>query len=159
MKARLVLFLLCLSFLSGCFQKVRLYPVSGPLSFRTPPPIYAAKIAGAFKAGNISATLENGEVCKGSWEAVSNRPTSNSNPSTSNVTSPDMTSAWDAVYGQGYYVAHVLGTRLHIHGVLNGDQGTILHVDAYRTEDANGDLNTPRGVAVDNKGNTYKMAF
>src|ERR1035441_5547048 len=96
--------------LSGCYLNARLYPVNGPLSARTPPPIYAARISGAIRSGSFSATLENGEVCKGSWTSISNSPKQNNgHVSVDDSSAPELVSAWDTVYGQGFYRANVLG--------------------------------------------------
>jgi hypothetical protein len=56
--------------------------------------------------------------------------------------------AWDAIYGQGYFVAHLLGQSCG-HSVMTGSKGTVLQVE----------FNFPRGVAIDNKGNLYKLVW
>lgn len=66
MKARFAPVLLCVSVLSGCYLNGRLYPVQGPASAQTPPPIYAARISGGLRSGSFTATLQNGERCTGS---------------------------------------------------------------------------------------------
>ncbi|MGB6803488.1 MAG: hypothetical protein WBE31_14575, partial [Candidatus Sulfotelmatobacter sp.] len=62
---------------------------------------------------------------------------------------PNLAFAWDAVYGEGFFVAHILGNEFG-QGVFTGNQGTVLQVET---------LDGRNGVAVDNKGNTYKMVW
>jgi len=159
MKARFAPALLCVCMLSGCYLNGRLYPVQGPASAQTPPPIYAARISGGFRSGTFTATLQNGEHCTGRWAQVSTKPTSHqtSNPTLSPA---DISKAWDTVYGPGFYTAHVLGAPIHIHGVVNGDKGTVLQVDAYRNPGAGEDaLESRKGIAFDTNTNIYKLIF
>jgi hypothetical protein len=67
---------------------------------------------------------------------------------------PNLAFAWDVVYGQGYFLAHVLGTRLR-QAIVTGDMGTVLQVECQFT-DGHSAFN---GVAVDSKGNIYKVAW
>ena len=90
---------------------------------------------------------------------MSNKPTaaqtSNSSPSQANIAK-----AWDAVYGPGFYTAHVLGANIHIHGVLNGEKGTVLDVDAFRNPGTGDDaMNSRKGIAFDTNSNIYKLVF
>ncbi len=160
MKTRAVLLVCGVSLLSGCYRIGRLYPVQGPLAAQTAPPIYAAKMTGAFNSGNITVTLANGEVCKGAWGLVSRTPTGTgvgpANPAT--APSVDWPKVWDAVYGGGYYNANVLGTRLHVRSTLAGSKGTMLDVEMYR-RDVPGQLTEIHGVAQDSGGNIYKIVI
>jgi hypothetical protein len=72
----------------------------------------------------------------------------------------DMASVWDAVYGQGFYVAHIIGNKEFARAVATGNQGTVLNVEMYRANAKDKD-STPdiRGVAKDNKGNIYKVVL
>lgn len=153
MKTRAVLLACVALLLSGCYRIGRLYPVQGPLAAQTAPPIYAAKMTGAFNSGNITVTLANGEVCKGAWGMVSREPTDTTTPSGVN-----WPKAWDAVYGGGYYTANVLGARLHVRSTLTGSNGATLDVEMYR-RDVPGQLTEIRGVAQDNRGNIYKIVI
>ena len=158
MKTRLAFPLLTLwiCILSGCYLNGHLYPVQGPLAAQTPPPVFNARMSGAFNSGNLTVTLTDGEVCKGAWGSVNqSQPAGDGNGASA---APNMSSAWDTVYGQGFYTAHILGAKLHVHGVLTGNKGTILHVELYRPDTPNG-LNEIKGVGVDNNGNIYKLAF
>jgi hypothetical protein len=102
---RVALFAACV--VSGCFMtlhpKLGLYPVRGPLTAETPvreghirftahvtlTPVHFL----SSKSGEITATLGDGEICKGRWKWMPT-PADNS-----------MASDWDTVYGEGYYVA------------------------------------------------------
>lgn len=149
------------SLISGCYMSLHpnmgLYPVRGPATAESPvreghikltahatlTPVYIS----ASKSGKIAATLGDGEICKGQWKMV---PTPADNPTASD---------WDTVYGQGFYVAHVLGARQYVQAELTGSQGTSLHVEMYWPETGDRDRAAPgRGVATDNHGNVYKIA-
>jgi hypothetical protein len=58
--------------LAGCMVMVpgHLYPVQGSLAAQTPVPIYKVTLGGVLESGTMSATLPDGEVCKGSWAPV-----------------------------------------------------------------------------------------
>jgi hypothetical protein len=73
----------------------------------------------------------------------------------------NLASAWDTVYGQGFYTAHVLGTKFFARASITGNQGTVLEVEMYRLE-PNTQNPGPieiKGVAKDSKGNIYKLAL
>jgi hypothetical protein len=163
MKSHLVVGLLCVSILWGCSATARLYPVQGPLSTQTPPPVYVAKMTGAFSSGDFSATLNDSEVCKGHWAQVSRPKASiDTAAAASSLPAGNMSAEWDTVYGQGYYVAHVLGARLYAKAELKGDKGTVLSVELYKPDVPDHNNNptaTIRGVAKDNRDNVYKVAF
>lgn len=153
------LFAVCMT--SGCYMSVHpnmgLYPVRGPVTAVTPvreghikfaahatlTPVYVS----ASKSGKVAARLGDGEICKGQWKLL---PTPADNPEASD---------WDAIYGHGFYVAHVLGARQYIQAELTGAQGTTLHVEMYWPETGDRDQAPPgRGVATDSHGNVYKVA-
>ena len=160
MKNRLILLLLGISILSGCSLTGRLYPVQGPLSKQIPLPVFIAKMNGVTNSGNISATLNDGEVCKGRWGVVPLVKASKGATTVSDVSANNMSAEWDTVYGAGFYVAHVLGQKLYVRAVVTGNRGTVLNMEMYRS--VSQEDNTPgnvKGVAKDNKNNVYKMAF
>ena len=160
MKSHLVVVLSCVSALSGCSAIARLYPVQGPLSTQTPPPVYVAKMTGAFNSGTFFATLNGSEACTGRWAQVTRPKASIDAAAASSAAADNMSAQWDAVYGQGFYVAHVLGTRLYARAVLTGNQGTVLNVELYKPDTpVNSNVSTIRGVAKDNRNNVYKVAF
>jgi len=157
MKTRAVPLVCAVLFLSGCFRSGQLYPVQGPLAAQVPPPIYAAKMTGAFNSGNITVTLADGEVCKGTWGLVSRKPGAATATAVA-APSVDWPKVWDAVYGSGYYTANVLGTPLHVRSTLTGSKGTTLDVEMYR-RDVPEQLTEIHGVAQDNRGDIYKIVI
>lgn len=160
MKSLSVLLLLCVSALSGC-ATARLYPVQGPLSLQTPVPVYVAKFTGAFNSGNLSVVLADGEVCKGRWATVPRPNTPSDATAASAVSANNLSAEWDTVYGTGFYVAHVLGARLYARAALTGTRGTTLNVEMYKPDNMveNTSVGAIKGVAKDDKGNIYKVAF
>ncbi|MGB9406333.1 MAG: hypothetical protein WCA89_02290 [Terracidiphilus sp.] len=153
MKTKLVLFLLSLCIIAGCNPAFgqKLYPVQGPLAAQTPPQVFSAKLTGGPKSGGISLVLTNGETFKGKWATVAVSFVNTKTPGTpaSYPPQPNLAFAWDAVYGQGYVFAHILGESIG-QAVLTGNQGTVIQLEFF-----DGRI----GVAVDNKGNIYKMAW
>jgi hypothetical protein len=177
-----VLFLTAIS--TGC-ASARMYPVQGPMASETPGAVYTAKLTGLLYSGDITIKSSAGEVCKGHWTLVKggtsadgvSTPAANASATSASATNavltlasapPDsgpssvaegMPAAWDAVYGQGYYVAHVLGQRLYAHALVMGNQGTILNVEFYRVYQSQNEPGQIHGVAKDNKGDVFKLAF
>ncbi|HVN93762.1 MAG TPA: hypothetical protein VMT38_08700 [Terracidiphilus sp.] len=156
LKPVLLLATLAACLLSGCYLNGGLYPVQGPLAARTPPPVLHARMSGAFNSGHLTVTMLDGEVCKGEWDMVNRMQTQGSQKDA--APGPNLSSDWDIVYGQGFYNATILGSRLHVHSILTGNKGTTLYVELYRPDTPNG-LNEIKGVATDNNGNVYKLTF
>lgn len=158
MKAKLSVLLATLSacLLSGCYINGNLYPLQGPLAAQTPTPVLHARMSGPFNSGALTVVLSGGEVCKGTWKMIG----SNSTPPTqeSAGVAVNFPSAWDMIYGQGFYTANVLGNRLFAQSTLTGNKGTTLNVELYRSDagQAAGDI---KGVAIDSNGNLYKVVF
>jgi hypothetical protein len=163
MKTRFALITLLCVFLSGCMRVAHLYPVQGPLAAQTPPPIYTAKLTGVINSGSLSAKLANGQQFTGQWQAQSAGALAKE--SAAGVVPPfNLSAEWDAVYGPGFYTAHVLGAHLFVRTTLSGQQGGALQVEMISQPVATGDpkdVAAPviSGVARDEKGNVYKMAF
>ena len=159
MKKRLLPVLILISTLSACTHNARLYPIQGPLSTQTPPPVIFAKITGTDLPQEISIVLSDGEVCKGHWVMVKARE----GAASTSASTIDMSSAWDAVYGSGFYVADVLGARHYARAVASGDRGTVVNVELYRPDERGHDDTTlttrAKGVARDSKGNVYKLVL
>jgi hypothetical protein len=169
MKRGLVLVLLCLSTLGGC-TTARLYPVKGPLSRQTPVPVYKAKMTQGpmIPHGSFSAVIANGEVCKGEWKLIFGSRTPMTGTPGAVPSVQDLAADWDAVFGNGYYKFKVLDAANFMRAVATGNHGTILNVEMYYNSSTAGepvsrnDLTAIRemaGVAEDNKGNIYKIAF
>jgi len=165
MKVRYALAVSLVSFctLSGCMRFAHLYPVQGPLAQQIPPPIYSAKLTGVINSGGFTAKLANGEQFSGQWQAQSANALAKQ--SNAGIAPPfNLSPDWDAVYGQGFYTAHVLGAHLFARTSITGSQGGTLKVEMISQDVASADpkaLNPPeiKGVAKDDKGNVYKVSF
>ena len=143
---RFALFLLTVAALSGC-AVAHLYPIQGPLASQTPPPIYKMIVGGVLNSGTLNATLPSGETCQGNWALLpQDDPTANK-----------MSAQWDVVYGQGFFVGHVLGNAQFARASLTGNQGTTLDVEFYKP--GQGSVTSIKGIAQDNKGNLFKLTF
>ncbi len=157
MKPRLAIVLMALSSLSACTMSAHVYPVKGPVASEAPVPVFNAKVSGAFNSGTITLKLADGETGSGHWARETTPPVP------ANVTpdnpSAEMPAAWDAVYGKGYYNAHVLGQRLFVEATVTTNRATVVQVQMYRIWYNNSGNGQIYGVARDNKGNTYKIAF
>ena len=163
MKRLAAMVCLCAFLLAGCSATARLYPVQGPLSRQNPPPVYVARVTDGLRSGNFKVALSDGEVGNGHWNAVP-RPAKSSDSTSSALPLDNMAAEWDLVYGQGFYVANVLGARLYAKAEITGDRGTVLHAELYRpdrlaAERESQSVASVKGVAKDDKGNVYKIAF
>jgi hypothetical protein len=130
----------------GCIPmhpKLFLYPVKGPMSDQNPPSAITASTRG-FTSGSISFRLPTGEVCEGPWTLVP-----------SGQMASGLAEAWDLVFGQGYYTAHVLGAKQHGTSTIRGDRGSEFRLEFYRDTVEGSPL---LGVAKDAAGNVYKVA-
>ena len=150
---RVVLLLLTSGLLGGCPANIlvrvpgHLYQIEGSPSAPTPVPVYKVIIGGVGNSGTMTATLRDDEACSGHWA-----PLRQDDPSASKLSA-----VWDRVYGQGFFVAHILGGSRAYRAVLVGDKGTTLTVEFYGLNAA--DMNDVRGVAEDNNGNVFKLTF
>lgn len=135
--------------LSGCVIMApgHLYPVQGPLAGATPPVVYSLFMNGVYDSGTFSVTLPDGEKCTGKWNVIA--------PNDPNAR--QMSAAWDSVYGAGFFVAHVLGSRVFASAVLTGNKGTTLNVQVYDPQPGN--VSAAIGVAKDNSGNLFKLTM
>jgi hypothetical protein len=156
-KKEFCLIILGICAMLGCSAKARLYPVQGPLSAQTPLPVLVGKVTGGpINPKNISVVLSDGEVCKGRWAMVHPvKVPKGANTATAPATN-GMQAVWDTVYGPGYYVSHVLGTKYYAQSVASGDKGTVLNVEMYMPEAGSGGI---KGVAKDNRDNLYKLVL
>lgn len=142
-------------FLSSSAFAQKLYPVEGPLASQTPQPVFSAKIRRpVFSVGPVflllkSWTITNGEVLEGKPKKVKTTSVNVPEPDHNAPPQPNLAFAWDAVYGQGFFVAHILGKEIG-QGLFSGKKGTVLQVESYDGRN---------GVAVDNKGNIYKLVW
>jgi hypothetical protein len=149
MERLLVAGMLLLGSLSGCIvmQPGHLYPVKGPLAAQTPLPIASLTLSGVLNTGSLRVTLPSGETCAGDWSVVPQ-----GDPSAT-----AMSEDWDAVYGAGFFVAHVLGSPAFARAQLSGSRGTTMSVQFYTPEPGN--IAQVAGVAADNQGNVFKLTL
>jgi hypothetical protein len=141
--------LLIATALTGCMVMVpgHLYPIQGPLASQTPMPILPLTLSGILNSGSLSVTLQGGETCKGSWNQVhADDPSGNK-----------MAAQWDAVYGQGFFTANVLGNPVFARSALTCNKGSTLNVELYDPKPGNPIAVV--GIAQDDKGNLYKMTL
>jgi hypothetical protein len=147
-KAVLALVVFCALFDGALAHAQQLYPVQGPATAKTPPPVFAAKLTGSYK---ITVAQEGGESFQGKWTSTvasfANAKAAGS--AASFPPQPNLSFAWDVVYGQGYFVANILGYGIG-QATLTGDRGTVLQLEF---------VNDRFGVAVDSKGNIYKIVW
>jgi hypothetical protein len=118
-----------------------LYPVQGPMMQSSP----NVAISVARQGDNLSTTLPSGEMFKGSMDWV------HGSDVTANKTAPQ----WDLIYGPGFFTANVLGTATRTKAHLTGNRGGTLDLDFLMAPGSQ----TAKGIAMDNAGNTYKMAM
>jgi hypothetical protein len=150
-----LMFWVCIFAASGSAFAQRLYPVEGPIASQTPQPVFKGHISHPiFGVSPLfmllrSWTVANGEVLQGKPKKVKASSVNNPVPSASAPPQPNLAFAWDAVYGPGYFVGHILGKDMG-QGVFTGKKGTVLQVES---------LDGEKGVAVDNQGNIYKMVW
>jgi hypothetical protein len=135
---------------TACTVTARLYPVQGPLSALRPPPVLLARITpnGPTSPATLRVELPDGELCR------SPAPGGEGTAEVRGVAAAGdpMQREWDAVFGNGYYVARVVGNE-HTRMEALGDRGTRLVLDFF----AYGQFST--GVASDSLGNLYKVVF
>lgn len=136
--------------LGGCAIMVpgHLYPVQGPLSKESTPPIYAATLnGGVLPSGSITVHLADGITCPGDWKAISR----------DDPTARQMSAEWDKVYGSGYFVANVLGKRTFARAVLTCTNAENLNLEFLVVEP--GKPSSTIGVVSDGTGNIFKLSF
>ena len=139
----------------------RLYPVLGPAAAQSAPPLFTAKLQGYLgKGGKIELTQAGGESFQGTWSIVTATWFNAKAPGSpqSYPPQPNLAFAWDAIYGPGYYVSTILGSENVGTATATSDQGTVLQIEFHREQ-----LGVPEdnhfGVAIDNKGNVYKVVL
>jgi hypothetical protein len=139
----------------------RLYPVQGPATAQTPPPQFTAKLTNYLKlSGNITLSEAGGETFQGTWSTVTITFINSKTPGapSSYPPQPNLAFAWDLVYGPGYFNTHILGSQSVGHATATGSNGTVLQME-FQKEKLGAILDNIFGVAVDNKGNIYKMVL
>ena len=138
------------SMLGGCAVMVpgHLYPVQGPLSRESTPPIYTATLnGGILPSGSITVHIADGITCPGDWKAISR----------DDPTARQMSVEWDEVYGSGYFVANVLGQRTFARSVLTCANAEKMNLEFLVVEP--GKPSSTIGVVSDGRGNVFKLSF
>jgi hypothetical protein len=150
MKSAFALVLLNLCIVSACGET--LYPVFGPRAAQAAPPVIPAAFHGT-ASGKFTLIEANGESFQGKWSYVTASFVSAKTPQdpAAYLPQPNLAFAWDAVYGQGYFLAKGVGQRMR-QAVVTGNQGTRLQIECLP-----GAFPTFYGIAVDSKGNIYKV--
>ncbi len=144
----------------------KLYPVQGPLASQTPPPVFSGQVnRPMFGLGPEVKLLKswkvaNGEVLEGKCTEVTATSANAKTLGTpeSYPPQPNLAFAWDAIFGSGYFAAHILGGKVW-QGIFKGNQGTILQVEMREQLGPERNNDRYKGAAVDNKGNLYKVVW
>jgi hypothetical protein len=112
------------------------------------------------QSGEVSMVLANGEAFSGAWKMAYNKSGSQV-VGAATAENNGMAAAWDAVYGQGFYVAHILGASRVARIALTGAQGTVLQIEWWDQSQAGAGTTIvgDKGVGQDSKGNIYKLVW
>lgn len=147
---------LCFFVPSPAAHAQRLYPVQGPATAQIPPPSFTARLA----RKTISLTQAGGETFDGTWTTVTITYANPKMPGTpaSYPPQPNLAFAWDLVYGQGFFLANILGSKTIGQATVTGSSGTVLQVE-FQADKLGMPVENIFGVAVDNKGNIYKVVL
>jgi hypothetical protein len=162
-KAKFVVALFCIFVLGGSVLAAaqRLYPVQGPAAAQVPPQPFTAKLSNIYsKSGKISLTQTDGETFQGTWSIITATFANSKTPGApaSYPPQPNLAFAWDLVYGPGYYLSTILGSENIGQATVIGNHGTMLQLEFHR-EQLGAMEDNHFGVAVDNKGNVYKVVL
>lgn len=139
-----------LATLGGCAIMVpgHLYPVQGPLSKESSPPVYSVSVNGSFlPSGSLSVHMAQGVTCSGAWKTVSQNDSS----------AQQMSAEWDEVYGSGYFVANVLGKRTFARSAPTCTDSEHLSLEFLIVQPGN--PSSTVGVVKDGAGNVFKLTF
>lgn len=158
MKTTILVLALCFSlFSTGCSIAItaKLYPVKGPYSEGLPIPVLNARVHDVQRnSGDVTMTLPDGEVCAGSWSSLAPQQVSVSTMSGSARITSGIQTAYATVYESGFTVSNKPGVNRGT-AYLVGTRGTTVEVEFFTgSGTANGN-----GVAIDSKGNVYKVIF
>ncbi len=142
---------------TGCSLSVtaKLYPVKGPYSDQKPIPVLRAHVKDVQRnSGDVTLTLPDGEICSGSWSSLAPQQVSMTSMSGRGQITSGIQSAYATVYGTGFTVSNIPGINRGT-AFLVGDRGTTIEVEFFTgSGTASGN-----GVAIDSKGNIYKVIF
>ena len=168
MKTAVIVAILTSCLVSGAIPAFgqKLYPLQGPLASQTPPPVFTGQVKrpmfglGAEVKLLKSWTVANEEVLEGKCTEVTAASANTKTPGApeSYPPQPNLAFAWDAIFGSGYFAAHILGGKVW-QGIFKGEKGTILQVELREQLGPERINDHYRGAAVDNKGNVYKVVW
>jgi hypothetical protein len=137
----------------------QLDPIKGPMALQAPGPFYEGSKGGGRYGYSIksdfgrvkSFSYADGETLKGKSDWGTAPATDTTALATPDTGSPqqNLAAAWDLIYGQGYYAAHIAGNKV-LTGTFTGDKGTTLQVQS---------LDNFVAVGADNHGNLYKIVW
>lgn len=129
--------------------------MKGPYSEQRPIPVLQALVKDVQRnSGEVSLTLPDGERCVGSWSSLAPQQVSVSTMTGQAQVTSGIQTAYATVYGTGFTVSNVPGVNRGT-AYFVGDRGTTVEVEFFTgSGTASGN-----GVAVDSKGNTYKVIF
>jgi hypothetical protein len=152
MKTTVFLTAVMFASLGGCVAMVpgHLYPVQGPLSKLSVPPIYAVSLNSNWSGsliGSLTVRTAQGITCSGAWNAVSQQDPS----------ATQMSAEWDEVYGSGYFVANVLGKRTFARSTPTCTDSGKLSLEFLVVHP--GDPSSIIGVVSDGRGNVFKLTI
>lgn len=151
--ARPIIALTGLALALGCGRAmVQFNPVQGPMASLRPVPLVLADTTGLV-SGTIALTLPDGESYRGPWRPMRTIQMEPGDPVNASLAGINLAQAWDLVYGPGFFNATVLGSRLRAVALLKGDRGGVIQLEINHQ----GDQQVLEGVAVDGRGNTYKL--
>jgi hypothetical protein len=144
MTLRLLLASIAIAIVGCAAGAIHLYPVDASIPGQPPKPILSGTIIYVGPTATISFHLPDGEKFSGPCAFGSAAGVND-----------DLKASWDSVYGQGDYLAHVVGSPTHCTAKLTGSKQTMFRLEAY-----NETADTPlKGIAEDSSGNIYKVAF
>lgn len=139
---------LALILVAACSRPVHVFPIAGPRAESRRGESIQGKVSGLL-SGRVTLHFPGEGDYSGAWSLV---------PQESRGHGEDhaWASAWDTVYGKGYFQAHVLGAAFRARAALQSGPGAKLAVEFYRVEGRD----TPvLGVAHDQAGNVYKLTL
>jgi hypothetical protein len=123
-------------------QKLYFHPIKGEIIDQYPNTVIVGHISGNY-SGSISLELPSGESCRGKWAIISQTQAET-----------ELSSEWDLVYGQGYFMKNIQGERNRAEAKLVGNKGSILVAELHKNSEHEANC---QGVAKDSTGNVYKI--
>lgn len=147
--------------LMGCYGYGSLHPVEGPLAdAQRHPRSLTVKMEKARDSHTMTTTLPDGEICRGQYVHVRRGTVQRSDLSAGGPSPADLRSVWIDLYGTHYFEKHVF-PKIRVQAVLTGNQDTTLKLDMCPDCEPRSPFNEDiyEGVAIDNHGNVYKVSF